>query len=1858
MDGDSKSKNPHSNCEFLYDVNDNDDLSYNFFLFQYDISKYSSNIYITSKTNDKYTVILYLEPSLENFILLVLENKIKEDPEKIKYKAKSVIKLPREKIEKLEEDESLNKDIKNIVDKYQIFIVSENCVLMQCLKKKILLIDFDKKKYSTLFVNTEIKRSLRVVSTYDELIMIKNPKQTKLEIRTYVFCISNRQLFFFILNYKAIWSNQFIAYFFPFEDYFDSIEEFFIQRIENTSQNYSSVSEKKWYYIFILLLDGKFVRYVSNYVDFSVKEILLNFRNLLKNGTIRKCVNTFEKTNECHTKFVHSNKGISFILLQFGWNDALGFKYYSTDTPDEIKKRFCIGEDDTADGLNDGSSISGVSVNDSVRRSSKVSFNFNLSGNAKSPERTTNTIITTSDSAPSAPNGFISKEKDVIHYSFILSNNHVINNFNEGDIINGDGNNVINMEECPIDFGGIKTAKQQNGSRHKLKYTYNSYHLIKITPFNTLSIFSFPTMKDIDILKSKLFYEYHFNQKDILIYDLLHYPKLSSAYVLTNKYILRVRYNSKIHSLYVRTQHVDRSPSTFNDDFYTKMRIINKYEKSSYAKSKCKVCHNKKIKVKCDECKKAFYCCYDHYKYDMRNYHFIECEINKMLVSYDKEKVSDSFYNLNQSCKMIMRSMSKMFYYIKKETDYREYLIFVKIFLNILRVAKLENYLSKNFYDYQKAFNYTIVDIDNVVYKIFNMELFFFYLNLDLMYLRFAEKGKFNLLSTSKLLSTKLIDLYMKRIDNRNITTFSYFGFGHDNEYYYTKAQLEQMNPLINSLFFDFYSIYADFDSPAVAGLETNVELVIYRVFISYHLQTVSSLVKAGVNIFQKTKNFKIQNYIVNNVLSLLPIIFEERYTPDNNIETFPLITISLTYFLMSFILVRLNRISTSIKILNYVLSFVQQINYDFVYKKFYSFEATVLYNTGVLAMYIGDNEMAIHKLEECYRICFFEGLSTSLLLKSMHSLILSYINTERADTAYIMIWKMMKYGTQNTKMKSKLEIYLLFLIAYLSYKYNKKNKDVDITKKIAMKSQEKESTVLDYVKGIEIPSSISSKNVYIGKDTYNEVIDAVEFLYDLNDEFYNILNTDNSAIKIENVVKDEVHDKSMSVSRDISMNTSFTTVMFSKENHVYKEEENNFFDEIEIKASLYDKFSSRQKYQLRLLNNKIFLRSLTLRDPKGRIDKFNLNYHPKFSYNFMKLISKCDENYFLKKISDENLLDPFDEKIFENESLLVSLKKFLRTDRIMNIIYIDKNIQLENENKKKGNPLSSSSTQKIHQMQIDISNDEKKKLIKKIKEELTDGQFDFIGYVDDALDQLFSTLTEEELVFILENPKCIFNYLYPDPESKIDFKSQDENSSSSDEKSKSESGISYNTNILGDRTPLNRNFLLNTPSNKKRNNSIAFTSRRSSRSLNKLDETVKKVRIGISEADIHKNKRMSISLFKPNTLNQVSQSSKVLPARTTVNKEKDFSHFKKKPNKVPLSNASLVQVDAQKPNEKGFTPFESSRSIKSFYEQGSVGSGLGSGIVQKESKSGSGSNSPGSKGGKQLPIGKTMTFGVNLNPVSGAKNTQVSKLGLNKINIPDVITIHERHSSKSKSRSASGSIDHFSSNASPKPSGKQSSNISSSNLSKEPSKSKGPSGAVSKGPSANISKDNIHKDKDNDDLKNCSIIDEEKSNSPFVTEGLDEMLSSTGRKVQSNIELIKLRKQSIQPSKIKTSPNLFKISEFRKVLKDSKSKQKSNLSSNKAPEVQKDLNVPAKKDNKIANKKEPPSPMQIINALIGKEDEVKKTENTEISSNRNTNSSNISVSVNINLPPESRQKPSYNTLRNMVFKRKVNSKK
>ena len=355
------------------------------FLIENELKDFKELIYLTSNISKKYTALLYCDKEHSYLYLFILRHFIDSVKENISYKIKAKLIFNKSEIDKtnLDEkqmfiDEQANKNVKN---EYKLFLINQDYILLQVTGKKIIIINFDKKEYVVLFSNSNDKKVIQVVDTYDELIILKNEKNLNrthkkiYKIRTYVFCIASGILYFFILNDKIFTDLQFLLIPFPFEGEVKDCIDFKILKINNKSSDVKDLSKNKYYFMMIALLNGKLVRYITDLNNKSLKEILLKFKENLKSNFIKKSVDSFDRginnINNYKLKIYRCEKCASYIILQIDFH-IFTFKFYESDSPDDMIKR--VG------GVNSKDFSNILEINNSLTNNSSENAN---SKNAK-----------------------------------------------------------------------------------------------------------------------------------------------------------------------------------------------------------------------------------------------------------------------------------------------------------------------------------------------------------------------------------------------------------------------------------------------------------------------------------------------------------------------------------------------------------------------------------------------------------------------------------------------------------------------------------------------------------------------------------------------------------------------------------------------------------------------------------------------------------------------------------------------------------------------------------------------------------------------------------------------------------------------------------------------------------------------------------------------------------------------------------------------------------------------------------------------------------------------------------------------------------------------------------------------------------------------------------------------------------------------------------------------------------------------------------------------------------------------------------------------------------------------------------
>ena len=1517
-----KSKTHNFGKEF--DLNSQEIEKTNFFLVECQLKDFSELVYLCSSINKKYTALLYREKDHSYLYLFILKHIIDKTKENISYKIKAKLKFNKAEIDKTTLDDKQmfidDQANKNSFNEYSITLVNRDLILLQVLGKKIMIVNFDKKEFTVLFCNSSDKKSIQVVSTYDELIVTKKDNNAKkYQIRTYIFCISSGKLYFFMINEKVFTDCQFLLYPFPFgEDYFDCID-FEILRINNKQSDISSYSnlknENKYYFVFIVLLNGKFIRYVTNWVNCGLKEILLNFHTNLEKNIIKKSIDYFDKgNNNCGLKVYRSEKCASFIILQIGFH-IFTFKYYETDSPQEIMKRFGITKDGHNNNennnfgninltnlkndieINDTNSLKSSTKNtiyntlneslslskgnlfqlqpNRTRHGSLANINIphfssknsqpinsassqNLRNNQISMESTSNTHITslehtesnitfneikenakdqstmniqnknisTEIKSNSIPE-FRTKDKDVVYYSLEKFYDLNFNEDNNDENLKNSKENINNDENSKSNESYISQSKNIMYS-----FTYHSFVSFIQTTNNVIVCHSPDKIKDKEGEIEKVM---KYNNKltlsndNIEILDVLHYYSLKYSFLLTNKFILKFRVNIDLfHLLNILNKHksILNPNDKKKDSIYYKLKTIFRYSRSNRIPSdcKCKLCKKRESKIICPKCKRAIYCCVEHMHDDYKNIHFFQCEMNICIEKLEKEKKkNENLAEINYVIISFKNIINEIFIFIEDKKDYINYTVFLKIMLNILAYINIEGLMNNVLSPMRTKISN---DFQKVCDKIFIIELWFFYCNLNILYITFTIKSEMYYLATHLLNSVKIVDLIEKK-DAKLATMFAYFSLAND----LTQYKINDKNEIENytkNYFFDLLEIYTN-------NNKNSNYLYIHEQFFVYYLHTFSSLLKIHLFLKEKTKTIKgIGAINVDKIICYIPKLLEDKLnnSESNDLSESPLkLPLILIYYYLSFILVKIDKISNAINLLRYILGEIRRINNHKENKlninnniTYSSLEAKIYLNIGILMNYNGDFNLGIHHLENCYRLCFQEKLSVFLNMKVLEMLCLAYINHDKIDTAFILVKNAIslrkKFLSERKKKFNstmliyklnlfKLKIYLLFIYQYISFKYqkmnnfsnnksNKNNNKViknpdDIPNSMTPLTFNKiSSSLIGYVceedkrkKKAELLKDRANKEdenfkfeldsnldkfvlfCYTGK--LEMVIKALEFLYKLSEKEYEILNNDNGSTQKEESKDDNfnLRERSSSISRDLSMSYSKTVGYKEKLNFYFKEDNETFLDEIEVKMGLYDQLSDAQQKELKTIQNNIFRRSILLRDPKGRIDKFNLNYHPKYSLEFLDLFRKLNETVFLNQLEKFGIGEQYEAKIFEHkkDGLIYSLRKYLNLEKIQNILYIQKVKLFEKYKQKLILVQKTEYKETVTKNQV-IANE----YINKLKEKFAKDKFLKNMNLDGLYEKLVNELTNKELNSILEDPTRILNYIYINSKPITDF--------------------------------------------------------------------------------------------------------------------------------------------------------------------------------------------------------------------------------------------------------------------------------------------------------------------------------------------------------------------------------------------------------------------------------------------------------------------------------------------------------
>ena len=971
--------------------------------------------------------------------------------------------------------------------------------------------------------------------------------------------------------------------------------------------------------------------------------------------------------------------------------------------------------------------------------------------------------------------------------------------------------------------------------KFKIRYFFKSNTICALTSKNLILAFE-NKFRIYDLETNNLLYSYDFYKESIssfLLFDdigftfLLTWNKIFKIIFNTRHKLFssnEIKYNSKVK---INPYIVDKekmnyplfeyNPEDIWNSYCDKLDIENENNDDNVDKKICQICSNQ-AKYYCSDCESKYYCCYEHFRYDYNYTHFFECQFIQFFKRNDIISIEDNEIRYiilyNELIKLCGRILNYMFtrIFVSKNCH-----IFLEMLINLINL--LDNF---GFYENLAEFCtcnliYTNDKRKKKLEKIlFFQECIYYYVQLQILKCTFTLKCRlFN-----------LTDCYMKIIKNDIIpkltpkTNRRLMALRCENLVKESIFHNEFFSNFPSSVFFDFKKIYDNAE-----GLDY---INILRIYLMKHLMALSILVKFKIKL---NSSIDVKDTFVD-----ISLMFDDHFRDSKTCKN----VVPYCYFSISFYLVEIGKVGQSVKLLKKTAN-------SFTEKSDINLKALTFYNLGILQYALGEFKIGIHNLETAYKLGIFFNLSEKFKNKVMMSLSLAYLNQRNLFKSYVLIQKTIRELKQIRKQKYelkciKLNAYLNYIIDLYEYTFITMAKNKNINKKIDNRHE-----LIDFVQGD------FDKQLIVVEQYVDQFLKVVEFIWDLPPEVLQNLEIDNPPKQTTNYKEEAHQEKNMSFSMDLSQMNTF----MMRENNVEKEESQEEYDEdVEVKPTLFDSLTRKQQKEFKELKSIFLKRDIILRDSLGAIEKFNINYDPVYSIEFKKIIEKLKNNFLLKEIFYYFRNEKWRDELYNysSNSVLFGLSKYLKLEKIKNVISIEKSKCLDKIKKEKNIFSNQDLLQKINMENNIYPNNApnnnlslfsdykssdmtysqfKERFAKSLKENEKTKNYDKLKYFnlkDDYLLNLYKTvyLNNPEHDFIFENPLLILNYIFIDISNDGMIKKEDNefisNQKIEEDKEKNEDKIILdNFDIIKEEEPENPQILNNNnlTSNDKNNSNI-----------------------------------------------------------------------------------------------------------------------------------------------------------------------------------------------------------------------------------------------------------------------------------------------------------------------------------------------------------------------------------------------------------------------------------------------------
>ena len=485
-------------------------------------------------------------------------------------------------------------------------------------------------------------------------------------------------------------------------------------------------------------------------------------------------------------------------------------------------------------------------------------------------------------------------------------------------------------------------------------------------------------------------------------------------------------------------------------------------------------------------------------------------------------------------------------------------------------------------------------------------------------------------------------------------------------------------------------------------------------------------------------------------------------------------------------------------------------LNIGELLKSFILIKEAIYLRTNLLNLYESNpnfsffNNMPINKNDYLYQHYFL--LSNNISSKQINYYNLYYQNKDPNDInnkgGYL---ENTSAYYENSMKLVHLFSYINYIQDFVEYEYQIKHIKEKGKKNNYMSKREYQIYLINYVLGKE-DLITKNKNFSIIDNYSEDYFRAIEFLYSLNKDILTTLDNDNQTKKniinkdefggqtinntnnntshshLSHSTSDDPNNNGINNSKkhggqfDINMNINNFNLNLNNINNPFinnqirelTEKENLDYDnDIEIKEDLFEQLSKNEQLVLTSINTKYFNRKILLRDFYGPINIFNINYHPIYTNEFKKIISKSKHQFFVKILTQASSTELTSYFFPTSNTNLEGLSKYLQQEEIQNMYKVEKTkilSLLKNEiniNKKKNR--SSLDEKNLDNNEYEKNKKKKELWIFNIKKKLLKDENRSLQEIDQALINLYDNLNEEYKEEISKNPELILYYIFTD---------------------------------------------------------------------------------------------------------------------------------------------------------------------------------------------------------------------------------------------------------------------------------------------------------------------------------------------------------------------------------------------------------------------------------------------------------------------------------------------------------------